>query len=249
MNVTAIIPARYASTRLPGKPLIEIAGKPMILHVCRAVSLASRVERVVVATDDERIAETVRSGGFEAVMTSPDLPSGSDRIAAAAKELGIEGPILNVQGDEPMIDPNVIDRLVERFSESTAECATPVARIETVAHLFDSDTPKVVLRDDATALYFSRTPIPYLRDCAPENWLSEHTFYRHIGLYLYRPEALERFISSSPSLLERGEQLEQLRMLSVGMSILCVEVVYEGQAVDSPEDVMRVEALLSKQFA
>lgn len=246
MNVTAVIPARYASTRLPGKPLIELAGKPMILHVCQAVSRSSHVERVIVATDDERIAERVRSAGCEAVMTSPDLPSGSDRIAAVVAELGIQGPILNVQGDEPMIDPIVIDRLVERFSGSAADCATPIARIDTVAHLFDPDTPKVVLRDDSTALYFSRTPIPFVRDHAPDQWLAQHTFYRHIGLYLYRPEALERFVFSPPSFLERGEQLEQLRMLGLGMSILCVEVEYGGQAVDSPEDVMRVEALLSR---
>lgn len=249
MNVTAVIPARYASTRLPGKPLIELAGQPMILHVCRAVARASRVERVVVATDDDRIARTVRDAGCEAVMTSPDLPSGSDRIAAAAKELGITGPILNVQGDEPMIDPAVIDRLVEGFDGSAADCATPVARIDTVAHLFDPDTPKVVMRDDSTALYFSRTPIPFIRDHAPEEWMARHQFYRHIGLYLYRPESLERFVFSPPSFLEQGEQLEQLRMLALGMSILCVEVEYEGQAVDSPEDVMRVESLLNRQAA
>lgn len=247
MKVTAIIPARYASSRLPGKPLIELAGRPMILHVCDAVSRASRVDRVVVATDDERIAETVRTGGYEAVMTSPDLPSGSDRIAAAAREINLDGPILNVQGDEPMIDPAVIDRLVERFETSTADCATPVARIDSMAHLFDPDTPKVVLRDDFTALYFSRTPIPYIRDKAPDEWLAEQTFHRHIGLYLFHPQALERFVFAPPCSFELGEQLEQLRMLNLGMSILCVEVDYHGQAVDSPEDVMRVESMLAEK--
>ena len=242
--VTAIIPARFASTRLPGKPLIEIAGKPMIRHVCENVARAERVERVIVATDDDRIAETVREGGCEAIMTSPDLPSGTDRIAAAADELGIEGMILNVQGDEPMIDPDVIDRVIERFTESDADCATPVVQITRRAHLFDPDTPKVVLRNDNHALYFSRTPIPYLRDREAEEWMDAHTYHRHVGLYLYRSEALRRFVAASPTPVEQAEQLEQLRMLDIGLSILCVEVEYEGQAVDSAEDVMRVEGSL-----
>ncbi|MCB0712693.1 MAG: 3-deoxy-manno-octulosonate cytidylyltransferase [Ignavibacteriae bacterium] len=245
MSITAIIPARYASTRLPGKPLIEIAGKPMILHVCERMTQATQVERVVVATDDERIAAVVRDGGREVVMTSSDLPSGTDRIAAAVRELQIEGAILNVQGDEPMIDPEVIDQLIESFTSSDADCATPVVQIDSITTLFDSDTPKVVMREDRTALYFSRTPIPFFRDLPPEEWLENHTFHRHVGMYLYRADALNHFVASPPSHLERAEQLEQLRMLSLGMSILCVEVNYQGQAVDSPEDVMRVEHLLS----
>ncbi len=245
MNVTAIIPARYGSTRLPGKPLIEIAGVPMILHVCRRVERAAHVLRVVVATDDERIAEVVRTAGFEAVMTASDLPSGSDRIAAAIEELGIDGVILNVQGDEPMIDPAVIDRVIERFAESGADCATPIVRIDSMALLFDPDTPKVVLRPDGSALYFSRTPVPYFRDRDPAEWLDIHTFHRHVGLYLYNASALRRFVTALPSATELAEQLEQLRMLELGMSILCVEVEYNGQAVDSPEDVMRVEGMIN----
>ena len=247
MNVTAVIPARYGSTRLPGKPLIEIAGTPMILHVCRRVESADRVTRVVVATDDERIAEVVRSAGFEAVMTSSDLPSGSDRIAAAIEELDVDGVILNVQGDEPMIDPDVIDHVVDRFAESEADCATPIVRIDSMALLFDPDTPKVVLRPDGCALYFSRTPLPYFRDRDPEEWLDRHTFHRHVGLYLYRSAILRRFIEATPSPTEQAEQLEQLRMLELGMSILCVEVEYDGQAVDSAEDVMRVEGRMQKE--
>ena len=248
MDVTAIIPARYASTRLPGKPLIEIAGKPMIRHVCDNVARARAVSRVVVATDDERIAATVRDAGCEVVMTSPDHPSGSDRIAAAARELGITGAILNVQGDEPMVDPAMIDRLIDAFHALPgADCATPVAPIDSMAFLFDPDTPKVVLRDDGTALYFSRTPIPYFRDRDPEEWLGLHGFYRHIGLYLYTADALARFVAAPPSPLEQVEQLEQLRLLGLGMSILCVTVDYAGQAVDSPEDVMRVESLLGRE--
>ena len=245
MNVTAIIPARYASTRLPGKPLIELAGKPMILHVCGNVGRAKRVERMIVATDDERIAEVVRSAGCEVSMTSPDLPSGTDRIAATVRELGITGAVLNVQGDEPMIDPEVIDRLVEDFAPSDADCATPVVKIDSITALFDSDTPKVVMREDRIALYFSRSPLPFFRDLSPEEWLENHTFHRHVGMYLYRSDTLDRFVAAPPSLLEKVEQLEQLRMLGLGMSILWVEVDYQGQAVDSPEDVMRVEGLMT----
>lgn len=241
MKVTAIIPARYASSRLPGKPLIDLGGRPMIRHVCDNVARAAHVKRVIVATDDDRIAEAVHAAGCEVVMTSPDLPSGTDRIAAAAGELKVEGPILNVQGDEPMIDPDVIDRVVERFAESDADCATPVVKIDSMTYLFDPDTPKVVMRGDGRALYFSRTPIPYFRDRAPEEWLEIHTFHRHVGLYLYGASTLPRFVAAPPCAIESAEQLEQLRMLELGMSILCVEVDYDGQAVDSPEDVMRVE--------
>ena len=244
MKVTAIIPARFASSRLPGKPLIEIDGKPMIRHVCENVARATHVSRVIVATDDERIVRA--AGDCEVVMTPPDLPSGTDRIAAAADRLKVEGPILNVQGDEPMIDPDVIDRVVERFAESNADCATPVVKITAMNYLFDPDTPKVVMRADGYALYFSRTPIPYFRDRAPEEWLEAHTFHRHVGLYLYGEGTLRRFVAASPSAVESAEQLEQLRMLELGMSILCVEVEYDGQAVDSPEDVMRVETRLRK---
>lgn len=247
MNVTAIVPARFASTRLPGKPLIELGGKPMILHVCDAVSRAQRVERLLVATDDQRIVDAVQNGGYEAVLTSPDIPSGSDRVAAAAQALGIDTPILNVQGDEPMIDPAIIDRLVERFAASNADCATPVTRIKAMADLLDPATVKVVMRDDGTALYFSRTTIPYLRDYSVDLWLDHGTFYRHLGLYLYRPEALQSFVLAPPSRLEQLEQLEQLRMLQLGMSILCVEVDYQGAAVDLPADVERVVSLLKLQ--
>ena len=247
MNVTAIIPARYASTRLPGKPLIELAGKPMILHVCDAVSRSRNIEQTVVATDHESIADIVRKHGFDAVMTPSDLPSGSDRVAAAVSELGITTPVLNVQGDEPMISPEVIDRLVNAFIGSGCDCATPVARITSTGELVDTAIPKVVMRKDRTALYFSRAHIPFLRDHEVSLWLEKGVFYRHVGLYLYQPKSLQQFVASPPSDLEQLEQLEQLRMLDLGMSILCVEVTYNGEAVDVPEDVQRVEALIKKQ--
>lgn len=248
MNVTAIIPARYASLRLPGKPLIELAGKPMILHVCDAVSRSGKVEKLLVATDDERIADVVEAHGYQAVLTSPDLPSGTDRIAAAARMLGITTPILNVQGDEPMLDPRIIDALIEAYEKTGVDCVTPVSRIRCMHTLLDPAAPKVVMRDDNTALYFSRTPIPHVRDYSIDMWLDNGPFFRHIGLYLYSPEALQRFVEAPSSELEQMEQLEQLRMLGLGMTIGCVEVEYDGEAVDLPRDVKKVDELLRKKI-
>lgn len=244
-TVLALIPARYASSRLPGKPLVEIAGKAMIQHVYERTKEAKRVTRVVVATDDHRIFHHVVEFGGEAIMTSTEHPTGSDRIAAAARELGGADIVINVQGDEPMIDPELIDALVEALEAGTSECATAIRPIETARDLFDTNVAKVVLRNDLTPLYFSRSPIPCFRDREPENWLDEHTYYGHIGIYAYRQAALERFVSAPPTPLESCEQLEQLRMLDLGMSLLCVVTDYAGHAVDTPEDVMKIESLMA----
>lgn len=244
-QTVALIPARYASSRLPGKPLVEIAGRAMIQHVLERVRSSRQVDRVIVATDDERILNFVRDFGGEAVMTSTEHPSGTDRIAAVARTLGSARFVVNVQGDEPLIDPAVIDLLVDALRSTDADCATPVTAITSSRELFDTNVVKVVLRKDFAPLYFSRSPIPCIRDVAPENWLQHHTFYRHLGVYAYRAEALERFVGSPPAPLEQCERLEQLRMLDLGMEMLCVETDYAGIAVDTPEDVMRVEAILS----
>jgi 3-deoxy-manno-octulosonate cytidylyltransferase (CMP-KDO synthetase) len=243
-DVIALIPARYASSRLPGKPLVEIAGKPMIQHVYERVASASRISRTVVATDDPRIEESVKGFGGEVIMTSTSHLSGTDRIAAAARELGEHGLILNVQGDEPMVDPGMLDMLIGALRETDAECATPVARITSGRELFDPNVVKVVLRQDFSPLYFSRSPIPCVRDRAPEEWPDCAVYYRHVGVYAYRRDGLARFVGAMPSPLESCEQLEQLRMLDLGMGIICVEVEYNGHAVDTPEDVMRVEAMM-----
>lgn len=242
----ALIPARYASSRLPGKPLVEIAGKPMIQHVYERVQSARSIDRVIVATDDERIRDFVRDFGGEVAMTSSDHPSGADRIAEVARSLGDVSVVVNVQGDEPMIDPSILELLVEAISSTDCDCATPVTPITAMRELFDTNIVKVVMRRDFAPLYFSRSPIPCVRDRPAEEWLSSHHFYRHVGVYAYRPAALERFVTSPASALERCEQLEQLRMLDLGMSMLCVETAYDGIAVDTPEDVMRVEALLTR---
>ena len=245
MQRIALIPARYASSRLPGKPLVEIAGKAMIQHVYERVQNARSIDRVVVATDDERIRAFVGAFGGEVVMTSPEHRSGTDRIAEALRSLSDVGVVVNVQGDEPMIDPTLIEQLIETLEARECDCATPITRIGMSRELFDANIVKVVYRHDTDAMYFSRSPIPALRDYPPDEWLDRTAYYRHIGVYAYRPSALERFVALPPSALERAEQLEQLRMLDAGMRIACVETDYDGIAVDTAEDVMRVEALLA----
>lgn len=242
----AIIPARYEASRLPGKPLVEIAGQAMIQHVYERTASSRAIDRTIVATDDERIRDYVRAFGGEVEMTSRDHASGTDRIAAVARTIADASIIVNVQGDEPMIDPTVLEKLVDTLEASAFECATPVSPIDTTRELFDPNIVKVVVRNDNTPLYFSRSPIPFVRERAPEEWLEHHRFLRHIGVYAYRPHALERFVAARISPLERCEQLEQLRMLELGMSLVCVDVDYDGIAVDTAEDVMRVEARLQK---
>lgn len=250
MNLV-VIPARYGSSRLPGKPLVELAGRPMIQHVYERASQAERVDRVVVATDDDRILECVTGFGGEGVMTSPDHPSGSDRIAEAVRLLSPSRgtspfrAIINMQGDEPMLDPRILDNLIDALERTGVSCATAVCRIDTTRDLFDTNVVKVVVRHDHTPLYFSRSPIPCLRDLPPDEWPSSAPFLRHIGIYAYQPSALQAFVAAPPSSLERIEQLEQLRMLDLGISMICVPIDYAGHAVDTAEDVMRVEALMS----
>lgn len=247
----AIIPARFAASRLPGKPLIEIAGKAMIEHVYARTAASDRVDRVVVATDHEEIVACVHSFGGEAVLTSADHASGTDRVAEAlaslstAEEISDADVVLNVQGDEPMFDPQITAALVEALERTSADCATPITRINETRDLFEPNVVKAVLRQDFSPLYFSRQPIPHVRDREPEEWLDCGPFYRHIGVYAYRYAALRAFVEASPSAIEQCEALEQLRMLDLGMRMICVEVDYSGIGVDTAEDVMRVERLLS----
>lgn len=243
-SVLAIIPARYASSRYPGKPLAVVAGRSMIAHVYEQASRARLVGRVAVATDDARIADHVRAFGGEAVMTSPDHASGTDRVAEAATLLGGADIVINVQGDEPMLDPSLLDDLVTALQTSDAGCATPVRPIHTLADLLAPSVVKVALTADARPLYFSRSPIPYLRDHAQEEWIERGQYRAHVGIYAYRSAALERFVAAPPSLLELSEQLEQLRLFELGIEIRCVESAYSGHAIDTPEDVAIVEGLM-----
>jgi 3-deoxy-manno-octulosonate cytidylyltransferase (CMP-KDO synthetase) len=243
-KVVAIIPARYASTRFPGKPLFPLAGKPMILHVAERVDAARKagvVTRFLVATDDSRIADVVRAAGFPVQMTSPDHPTGTDRIAEVAAGLD-EEIVVNIQGDEPLIEGAVIDAAVD------ALIADPSVPMSTVVHPADPDAlddpnrVKVVMDLHGRALYFSRSRIPYVRDgVAMRMW-------QHVGLYAYRRAFLLEFVKLAPTGLERAESLEQLRALENGypIKVATLEGAWRSVPVDVPSDIDLVEAVLRK---
>jgi 3-deoxy-manno-octulosonate cytidylyltransferase (CMP-KDO synthetase) len=254
LAIVAIIPARFASTRLPGKPLSEIHGKTMIERVCERARAAREVSRVVVATDDERIAAAVRGFGGEAAMTSPAHASGTDRVAEAARRIDAE-IVVNVQGDEPMLDPGAVDAAVRALVDDPAlPMATPSLPLRRADEMLSSSVVKVVVDARGDALYFSRSPIPSVRlgaatdpRASAEAAVAGGLARKHVGLYAYRREALLLFASLPPSPLEKAEGLEQLRALHHGMRIRVVPVDGEGGvAVDTPEDLERVRALLSR---
>jgi 3-deoxy-manno-octulosonate cytidylyltransferase (CMP-KDO synthetase) len=254
LAIVAIIPARFASTRLPGKPLSEIHGKTMIERVYERACAAREVSRVVVATDDERIASAVRAFGGEAAMTSPRHASGTDRVAEAARALEAE-VVVNVQGDEPMLDPAALDASVRALlGDPAVPVATPSLPLRLADEMLSPSVVKVVVDTRGDALYFSRSPIPYVRvgassdsRASAEAAVAAGLARKHVGLYAYRREALLRFASLPPSPLEQAEGLEQLRALHHGMRIRVVPVDGEGGvAVDTPEDLERVRALVSR---
>jgi len=232
MDAVAIIPARYASTRLPGKPLLARTGRPLIQHVVEAVRGARRVDRIVVATDDERIAEAVRSFGGEAVMTRADHRCGTDRLAEAAEilQLADDRIVVNVQGDEPEIPPRCVDRLVELLGASDAPMATLVTPLPP-EQAGEVHRVKAVLDAAGRAMYFSRAPIPFDRDRA-----GGVAYRLHLGIYAYRAAFLQRFTQLPPTPAERAEKLEQLRALEHGYPIVAAEVQYGGAGIDTPED-------------
>ncbi|MFA4945337.1 MAG: 3-deoxy-manno-octulosonate cytidylyltransferase [Lentisphaeria bacterium] len=239
-RVVAVIPARYGSSRFPGKPLALIAGKSMIQRVVERARSATLVDEVLVATDDERISRAVEAFGGRAVMTSPEHPSGTDRIAAAVRGVSA-GLVLNLQGDEPLLPGRVIDELVRQMRSSRAEMGTVAVPLAPGSPEFaNPNVVKVVVNAAGDALYFSRAGIPFQRtDGEPAGALW------HWGVYAYRREFLERFVGWPPSRLERCEKLEQLRALEHGARIrVLVETEARSTGVDTPEDVARVEALL-----
>jgi 3-deoxy-manno-octulosonate cytidylyltransferase (CMP-KDO synthetase) len=254
-QVVAIIPARYASSRFPGKAIADIAGKPMIQWVYERTRQANGVGRVLVATDDERIYQVVSGFGGEAVMTSPAHPTGTDRIAEVAATLDAE-LIVNVQGDEPLIEPSAIDAALAPFADDpTLVMSTLRCPIPTVDELFDISITKVVIDLQDFALYFSKAPVPYHRDgwgpitsMVPRLRLAGGTSpvvgWRHIGLYVYRRVFLLEFARLPQTPLERLEQLEQLRALEHGYRIKVVPTQYVSIGVDTPDDVAKVKRLL-----
>jgi len=239
MSVSAVIPARLGSTRLPRKVLAEIAGRPLIWHVWNRVCQAQRIEQVLVATDADEVRSAVEAWGGQALMTSPDCRSGTHRIASVVGQLPGRF-ILNVQGDEPLMDPAILDSLVQRWEQSHAPIITPVYRMPGTAELFDPNVVKVVRAADGSAIYFSRSPVPYIRDIPTERWLDHHTFWGHVGVYGYAREVLEKYAALPASVLEDAERLEQLRFLEAGYRIQTVVTDYRPVAVDTLEDLMHV---------
>jgi len=243
VSVLAVIPARYASSRLPGKPLVPLCGKPMIQHVWERVHSARKVSRVLVATDDERVRRAVEVFGGEAVMTRADHRSGTERVAEVAASAASKAEILvNVQGDEPLIEPAAVDIAIEvLLNDPAALVATLAVRIAIPAEVMDPNVVKVVLDFDGNALYFSRAPIPRVRaDGVPVH--SRHL--KHLGIYVFRRSALLEFPTFPQGELEKVEQLEQLRWLENGYKIRVAETTYDSVSVDVAEDIERVEKLL-----
>ncbi|MFQ5586052.1 MAG: 3-deoxy-manno-octulosonate cytidylyltransferase [Thermodesulfobacteriota bacterium] len=244
MGVCAVIPARYASTRLEGKTLADIAGRPMIQWVYHAVERARYVDDVIVATDDERVARAVEGFGGRVLLTSRDHHSGTDRVAEAARALDHQ-IIVNIQGDEPLIQPEAIDEAVRPLlDDGSIMMVTLKRRIDERGDLGNPNVVKVVTDRDGFALYFSRHPIPYLRDGGDKEAIP-HMHYKHIGLYVYRREFLLRFSAMPPTPLEEAEKLEQLRALENGYRVRVVETTLDSVAVDTEEDLQRVRDIVA----
>jgi 3-deoxy-manno-octulosonate cytidylyltransferase (CMP-KDO synthetase) len=253
MKIYGIIPSRFGSSRFPGKPLAVLAGKPLVAWVVEAVKKAKGLDDVLVATDDDRIVKAVEQYGGKAVMTPSELPSGTDRIACAARaylgrDFDDDDILVNVQGDEPLIDPALVDSLAAKLRDDPRwSMATAVTPIRNATDFAAKTVVKVVLDRDDGALYFSRAPIPCSRDSEPafpQPSSPDALFVRHLGIYAYRGAFLKKYIAEPPCALEKTEKLEQLRALWMGARIAVVRTDDEGVGVDTPEDAARVEKIL-----
>ena len=243
-RVVIVIPARYGSTRLPGKPLVMLAGKPMVQRVYERAKMAKSASRVMVATDDQRIVKAVEAFGGEARMTRPDHRNGTERIAEVAAHS--EGDVfVNVQGDEPLLDPQAVDTAVNSLLEDPpAAISTVAVPIKTPGDIMDPNVVKTVLDFDGNALYFSRAPIPWVRDTTAHQVVRH---LKHLGLYVFQRDALLEYPTLPQGELERIEQLEQLRWMENGWKIRVAEVEHDAVSVDVPADVERVEKLLQQK--
>ena len=242
MKSLAIIPARFASTRFPGKPLADIQGKPMIQHVYERTQQAKLVEQVIVATDDERIKSAVLNFGGSVEMTALTHQSGTDRCAEVAEKYSDFDFIINVQGDEPFIRSAQIDRVIEPLlSQTQTQISTLAKKIENREQLLNPNVVKVVFNQQHQALYFSRNAVPYLRDVPVGNWLQVADFYKHLGIYAFRREVLLTIAKLAPSRLEALEKLEQLRWLEHDFSIKIVETQWESYGIDHPADLLALQ--------
>ncbi|MEB3287488.1 MAG: 3-deoxy-manno-octulosonate cytidylyltransferase [Vampirovibrionales bacterium] len=246
-KILAVIPARYASSRFPGKPLVEISQKPMIQHVWQRVSGLSQIDRVIIATDDTRIKTACEGFGASVAMTSPNHPSGTDRVWEVARQYTTHDWILNVQGDEPQINPDDLQKALTLAQQNpVGDIITLVSPITSAEDFEDPNIVKAVLAQSSSsnayfqALYFSRSPLPFNRDDAKDSWQSA---YRHIGIYLYRRSALEKMTALPPSPLELLEKLEQLRALENNLSILAIAIEKAPIGIDTPEDLKKLSAI------
>jgi 3-deoxy-manno-octulosonate cytidylyltransferase (CMP-KDO synthetase) len=243
MNTLGIIPARYASTRFPGKPLVDIAGKSMIQRVYEQAKKCGHLTEVIVATDDNRIFDHVIGFGGVAVITSTDHQSGTDRCAEVALKYPEYNIVINIQGDEPYIDPEQISKLISCFNEAGTEIATLVKKVLTNQELLNTNSPKVIINKLSEAIYFSRSPIPHIRGQEPLSWLQHFTYFKHIGIYGYRADILQQITILPVSLLEKAESLEQLRWIENGYKIKVAETEIETIAIDTPEDLEKLSEL------
>jgi len=241
-----IIPARYASTRFPGKPLVKIDGKSMIQRVFEQALACEKFTSVVVATDNKTIFDNVTAFGGKAVMTAENHPSGTDRCFEAASlinadfNISKDDVIVNIQGDEPYIHPEQISELLGCFSDEKVQIATQAKLISDATQIFDPNAVKVVFDENHQALLFSRSPIPYIRNLECSQWISENCFYKHIGIYAYRMGILEQLVKLSPSRLEKLESLEQLRWIESGFRIKIMLTDFESPSIDTPEDLNKL---------
>lgn len=241
MKKIAIIPARFASTRFPGKPLVNIKGKPMVQHVYDKAIESNVFDKVIVATDDERIVEVVRNFGGDVAMTSDQHQSGTDRCGEVINSLEESYDIVvNIQGDEPFIHIEQLEQLVSLFDNPSTDIATLKKQLSDIADVHNPNVVKVVSAVDKRALYFSRNPIPFARGEAQESWLSHHDYFKHLGLYGYRADVLKKLVNLPASSLESCESLEQLRWLQNGFSIFIDETQHESIGIDTPEDLERL---------
>lgn len=248
MKIAGIIPARYASTRFPGKPLANIKGKSMIMRVYEQASKLENLNEVIVATDDQRIFRHVIDNGGKAVMTAIDHSSGTSRCAEALRLIEREGQfdaVINIQGDEPFIRPEQIEKVIELLYRNEVAIATLYKQITVSSELFDPNVVKTIVNSDGKALYFTRQAIPFVRNVEKEFWLQNTRFYKHIGIYGYKCETLFRIVALDECDLEKAESLEQLRWLYHGFDIHMAETESDSLSIDTPEDLIKVLNILS----
>lgn len=243
--IIGVIPARIGSTRLADKPLIDLEGQTMIERVWRAASESTMLNRLVIATDSELIASEARRIGAECVITGQEIPTGTDRCLAAVNALGLSPDVVvNIQGDEPLLEHSILDSCISALESHNADVATPVTRLTSVEELLDDGCVKVAMASSGRALYFSRSPIPHLREVEIELWPEHGGYWKHLGIYAFTAQALKRHVLLPPSLLETSERLEQLRLLEDGAHFVCVETAVQLVSIDVEADAERVRNIL-----